>query len=579
MINRIFIEMKKHGLPNVQLVNKAYEVACTKHGDSKRKGGMSYVEHVLDVAYILAKQGHGSEVVAAALLHDVLEDGGMKKQELEDTFGTEIADAVDAVTKESAELETSCSADEKFKEAVLNNHNRMALFIKCAECVHNLNTITALPKGEHREKAEYVRHEIVPLAKQFHMLHVVDTLESLCLKCENPELAEELDIRYRNLLESNKKILTGPCGLIEHTCKLILDNKRWGRYMCDFEFVERSLNHVFEDVVNLGDTVAEIGNQVNGKNVALYDVFFITNMNSPETPQNLFFKYYDHLFKSKHQLTVRRLEEAGGMPCFIMQDKWGFTYRLFVQSEKEHFEFIHGISFTDSFLEFRRRCDESTEQTDRPSGKMITVYKEDGSPMQIEDGATVLDFAFALNPSIGICAKYAWLLNNNKKVKYQLHRKLVPKDRIEIVSDHVANRPSEDIPHANIRWFEYVYTRKAIHELTRWFEKNMHSSLPMITVECEGKKYEMEMGATVLDMAFAVNKTKAIHLQKAYVNQCKMPSELNRILRHEDKVRFEYDKQNETAEFKWIKAARTARAKECLIGYFETKYELDKQED
>ena len=203
---------------------------------------------------------------------------------------------------------------------------------------------------------------------------------------------------------------------------------------------------------------------------------------------------------------------------------------------------------------------------------MIPVFKKDGTSMLIEDGATVLDFAFAIDRNIGICAKYA--LINGKMEKESLRRKLRAGDRIEIISDHDKRRPEKDIPHATVRWFEYVYTREAIRFLSRWLEKHMDSGSPtMVVQDGTGKEYEMEMAATVLDFAFEIDEEIGLHLQQAYVNGCKEPTQLGKTLRYGDKVMFEYDiHDKETPVFNWLNLVKTRKARERLVRYFNANY-------
>ena len=83
LYDAIIEEMKKHGLPKMTLLRNALTFAVKAHGDVRRRTGEPYVMHPLQVALILAEAGHDSEVIAAALLHDVMEDCGVTLEELE----------------------------------------------------------------------------------------------------------------------------------------------------------------------------------------------------------------------------------------------------------------------------------------------------------------------------------------------------------------------------------------------------------------------------------------------------------------------------------------------------------------
>ena len=305
----------------------------------------------------------------------------------------------------------------------------------------------------------------------------------------------------------------------------------------------------------------------------VYSNFIISDL-SQRNPTDIFFSYYSNLHASRYHYTITGIEypKYREQYCYRMEDAYGTRYRLHIQSETQHLEYDHGILVAD-VQDFRNGLsgdisnDDGTFET-----KMIPVFKKDGTSMLIEDGATVLDFAFAIDRNIGICAKYA--LINGKMEKESLRRKLRAGDQIEVISDHDKRRPEKDIPHATVRWFEYVYTREAIRFLSRWLEKHMDSGTPtMVVQDGAGKEYDIEMAATVLDFAFAIDEEVGLHLQKAYVNGCTEPAQMGKTLRYGDKVMFEYDiHDKETPMFNWLNLVKTRKARERLVRYFNENY-------
>lgn len=97
----------------------------------------------------------------------------------------------------------------------------------------------------------------------------------------------------------------------------------------------------------------------------------------------------------------------------------------------------------------------------------------------------------------------------------------------------------------------------------------------MMVYDEKGNPYEIEMGSTVLDFAFVLNKEKGLHVRKAYLNKCPSASPLDRILKYGDRVRFTYDdEEKKTPEFNWLSIVKTKLAKEVLIEYFNSKYNM-----
>lgn len=582
--NEILNEMKKHGLPDIPLLRKAYFFAGQKHEGQRRSTGEPYMMHPLEVARILAKLGHESDMVAAALLHDVVEDCDVSLSVLENEFSTSIADIVNAVTKVNRLLEADPEisktdlqelSDEKFLTEIFKNCNRKAVYIKCADRIHNLRTIGDFPEEKQRAKANHTRNVIIPAAKKLHIHKLVDILGTLCLAIENPWAYKEVKAAYRELINKNQDTLFHSNGVIETVKNLIDDEDKWGRYVKACEFSERCVDSLFTDVSLRMENGNNIRAEFTKRNVPLYDVYFIVRDSYTETPETLFFKFYNKMHNTKFRFTITGVDYAfdeDGL-YYKLEDRFGIRYRLFIQSESEHLEFTHGILVSDEMEDFRKGviCEDG-KVTGNLESRKIVVFKKDGSPMMIEEGATVLDFAFAIDRNIGICAKCAYI--NNSKVETPLNKILRAGDIVTIDSDHDRNNPAKDIPHATVRWFEYLHTQKATKFLSRWLEKHMDSATPvMIVYDGEGKQYEIEMASTVLDFAFVVGEQVGLHVKNAYINKCQTPTELDKVLRYGDRVKFDFDPNDEaTPVFTWLSIVKTKLAKECLIAYFDTKY-------
>ena len=135
-------------------------------------------------------------------------------------------------------------------------------------------------------------------------------------------------------------------------------------------------------------------------------------------------------------------------------------------------EFSYGASLTGDENEIRGHIPYFyEEEPDEPEHPKIVVYRKDGSRMEIEDGATVLDFAFKLHKEIGLCAVGAKL--NGTEALVPVYTRLRPGDMVEVISEHHKDDPEKDVRHARVRWFEYLHTRSAIKTLSRWMENNV----------------------------------------------------------------------------------------------------------
>ena len=133
-----------HNEDNLNLIKKAYDVAKKKHEGQFRKSGDPYIQHPVEVAYILATLHAGPDTIAAGLLHDVLEDTDMSKEEMAATFNKDVAEIVDGVTKIS---KLKYMTKEK---ALAHNHEKLlraigkdilVILVKIAVRLHNMRTI------------------------------------------------------------------------------------------------------------------------------------------------------------------------------------------------------------------------------------------------------------------------------------------------------------------------------------------------------------------------------------------------------------------------------------------------------
>lgn len=571
-------EMKKHGVPDIGLIKRAFEIALEKHGDTRRKTGEPYIFHPLQVAKILADCGYESDMIAAAILHDVMEDCGVTKNELENKFSANIADIVDAVTKVStilapeetiSKLDLDNLSDTKF----LTESARVgkAVYIKCADRIHNLRTISIFTEEKQKEKAYHTRNVIIPVAKKLHIHNFVDILGKLCLRIEDPTKYQIIQNTYNNILNENRDTLFGPLGLIEKTREMILEDGRLGRYIADVKFSRRTEDSINADLIRQIQDNCDIGWTFTKETVPLFDVYFIASDLCMKSPEDLFFSFYDKMHTSAYKFTIVKRYQDDYENYYIMRDWFGNMYRLFIQSETEYLEFVHGLLVSVAVDDFYTGIDEVGE-ANISEEKMIPVFKKDGTPMMIPEGSTILDFAFAIDPNIGICAKYAFL--NGSKAQVQIYRKLKPGDMIEVVADHDKEDQLNDTPHAIVRWFEYLHTKGAIKSLSRWLEKHMDSAVPsMVVYDENGVDYEIDMAVTVLDFAFCINENIGLHVKKAYLNKAATPVELDTTLRYGDKVRFEYDLEDTaTPVFTWLGIVKTKYAKERLIDYFDKKF-------
>ncbi|MGV0851587.1 RelA/SpoT family protein [Mycolicibacterium phlei] len=178
---------------NLQLLQRAYEVAEERHANQLRKSGDPYITHPLAVANILAELGMDTTTLIAALLHDTVEDTGYTLDELTAEFGTEVAHLVDGVTKlDKVALGTAAEGETIRKMIIAMARDARVLVIKVADRLHNMRTMRFLPPEKQQRKARETLEVIAPLAHRLGMATVKWELEDLSFAILHPKKYEEI---------------------------------------------------------------------------------------------------------------------------------------------------------------------------------------------------------------------------------------------------------------------------------------------------------------------------------------------------------------------------------------------------
>jgi len=586
---RIVKDLQKRGLPDTRLLNSAFKFALEKHGNARRKTGEPYIEHPLAVAHLLANIGFESDMIASGILHDIIEDCDVTVEQLTERFGKNVADTVDALSAvnsitaidpETAKLDIDVESDIKLLEAI--NKNPKALYIKLADRINNLRTIDVFSYDKKKAKAEHTRRILIPLAKQMRVFQLVDVLDDLCFKIENPNCYNRVEAKYKQLLYDNRYGLKEVQDFLtylffgsfaddkEQATKAYLSN-----FIASCSFSNRTISSIFRNMTqHVSNILTELDESMTKNRLELYDIYFIIKDECTRTPLDVFFEFYEDMLTSPCRITIIGVYENSEktLSYFLLEDCYDNHYRLFLQKEQEYLNDLHGIIVSDNIADLRNKIRIDKADPAESFRPFINVYKKDGTMMQIEEGATILDFAFAIHPEIGICAKHAMI--NKKPDRIPLYTKLEEGDMIEVVHDADKHNPDKNIPHATIRWFEYIRTREATRALSRYLETHIESAKPLISVyDGDGKQYELETGSTVLDFAFLIGDDTGLHLKAAYINESKKKAQLDKILRYGDKVRIEFDVNDDsTPEFVWLNVVKTSRAREKLIEYFNKHF-------
>ncbi len=208
-IETVLRKVKAHDpRADVELVRRAYDFAVHAHDGQKRLTGEPYVVHPLAVADILTDVQTDYSSVAAGLLHDTIEDCGVTREELAETFNTEIARLVEGVTKLTRidfRSKQEEQAENLRKMLLAMAEDLRVIIIKLADRLHNMQTLDVFDRERQREIATETLQIFAPLAHRLGIWHLKWQLEDLCLRYLEPEAYEEIASRVVESREAREE--------------------------------------------------------------------------------------------------------------------------------------------------------------------------------------------------------------------------------------------------------------------------------------------------------------------------------------------------------------------------------------
>lgn len=467
---------KNHKVGNKHGIKKAFEYANEKHKGALRGSGEPYINHPLRVAKLIAEWGFESDVIIAALLHDILEDCNTELSEIDELFGSNVSTIVDAVTalsdKDFADHVPSKSQKDLLSDARLQKKmNNKALYVKIADRLDNLNTLFGVPEVKRIPKAEHTREIIIPMAKMANAYRFVDMLEELCFQTEHPIKYKELNLKYKHLCNANSKKCQESLDTLAsvfdpHFNNEAKDLDRYHRYIVNFVYTHRSSISIFRQISHGAKNINDDWQSLLSKeNLALYDLTLIVSDELSEdgssiTPNDIFFRYFDQVLSSKGFYFIKVCYTTYNDVCyFLISDEMDNLFRLFVRTEMEYQRYMYGnIVDEDCSLALTEINEIDPRDT---YNEKIKVFRKDGSSMLIDKGATVLDFAFHIHSDLGFHFNYAMV--DESKTHLDKFTRLNEGDTITIEANE------EIIP--DLSWFQATKTSKATHFLVRYFSK------------------------------------------------------------------------------------------------------------
>lgn len=468
------------------LLKRAYATAKELHGDQRRASGILYLNHPLAVAESLAHLTCKTEVLAAGLLHDTIEDCGYTYEELKSEFGEEIAEIVNSVTeikavekkdnalfREMTEQEQHDYLDKLTDEKLIKSkYQRESFLVRLADREHNLSTIDAVAPEKRRLKIAQTRTRLIPAAGYFGMKYYETVLRDLCMKySEDPvEYDTVQTCRHQYVSVSGDAFSEFDTifqrALGKQEVFALPRYNPFARFRGEQLEMRRSLR-----AVELLDQI-EDGFFFTRHEICLNEVLLTIRENDWGKAVSEFIRFYKKNLK-QHAMYFELGENHGNAQDITLTDRYENNYRIVIVQEDKLEEYFLGSG--------RKMIQDPVPPPGR--GEMTvyaySTYKGVRKFEQVPNDATALDFAFMVSPAMAVTAKAARLKKwmggevtfDDKDYLYPLKTPLEDGDVVNFDADYSPNEKAI-IPHATIDWFDYINTASARQQLIRYFNTN-----------------------------------------------------------------------------------------------------------
>lgn len=582
--------LKSNHRRKVERITKAFNFANQAHAGVKRRSGEPYIMHPIAVARIVCREmGLGSTSICSALLHDVVEDTEYTVEDIRDMFGDKIAQIVDGLTKISGGIfgEQASAQAENFRKLLLTMSDDIrVILIKIADRLHNMRTLGSMLPAKQFKIAGETLYLYAPLAHRLGLFSIKTELEDLSFKYEHPQEYDFISAKLKATEESRNK-------LFEHFAAPV-----------DEKLKSMGLQYEMRARVK---SVYSIWNKMESKGVAfedIYDIYAVRIIFDPlpgVDEKNQCWDIYSAI-TDIYRIRPDRIRDwvsrpkANGYQALHLTVMGPDGQWVEIQIRSRRMDDIAEKGFAAHWKYKESNVEEDTEldkwiqtiteilESPDPNAldfldtiklnlftSEIFVFTPKGDIKTLPQGATALDFAYALHSDIG-----------NKCIGAKVNHRLVPLshplssgDQVEVLT----SRSQEPQP----EWLNFVTTAKArakIDAVLKRVRKEV-AKYGEIKVLDAFKRSELEASTSNLDklgMYFGFSKREEFFyaVEKGDVV---LPENLKKLLKEKtDNVLFKYVKQALGVASKKVKQPEEEEAKKEKPKYDKKKPYLLKEE-
>ena len=459
---------QRHPKASTSLIQRAYDTAAGAHDGQRRHSGEPYVLHPVAVASIVASLGLDDVTIAAALLHDAVEDTGLSLERLEAEFGEDVAAIVDGVTKldrvkfDSKEAQQAATVR---KMLVAMAKDLRVLIIKLADRLHNMRTVAGMPAWKQERSAQETLDVFAPLAHRLGMQEVRQQLEDLAFAALHPKRYAEIDHMVATRSPERDLYLTQVLAEVQaHLGDLGIDGEVQGR--------PKHLWSIYEKMVVKGKEFNEIFDLVGIRVVvdSVKDCYAaLGSIHATWKPVQGRFKDYIampkfNLYQSLHTTVVgpqgKPLEVQIRTRQMHMLAEYGVASHW---NYKDNHKSSGDLAWLNHIIDWQRETADPSEfmsmlKVDLEQDEVF-VFTPKGRVVTLPVGSTPVDFAYAIHTEVGDACIGAKV--NGRLLP--LDAVLASGDTVEIFTSKVEGAgPSRD-------WLRFVATNRAAAKIKQWY--------------------------------------------------------------------------------------------------------------
>jgi GTP pyrophosphokinase len=477
-VDRLLKTVRSHNpKADLALVERAYAAAEHAHAGQKRKSGEPYITHPVAVAQILADLGIGAKTLAAALLHDTVEDTDYTLDHLRADFGDEIAMLVDGVTKlDKLTYGDSAQAETVRKMVVAMSKDIRVLVVKLADRLHNARTWGFVPEESARRKAQETLEIYAPLAHRLGIQTIKWELEDLSFAVLHPKLYVEIESLVRNRTPERELF-------VQRVIDAVNDDLKASRIKGQVVGRPKQYYSIYQKMVLRGREFTDIHDLVGIRVLVnnIRDCYAVLGaIHARWNPIPGRFKDYIatpkfNLYQSLHTTVIGpegraveiqiRTHEMHQRAEYGVAAHWKYKERIASGRSLDKVTEDADLAWLAHISDWQSETADPGEFLDNLrfeiGAKEVYVFTPKGKVIGLPSGATPVDFAYAVHTEVG-----------HRTMGAKVNGRLVPLESVVQSGDVVEIFTSKNPDAAPSQdWLNFVKSPRARNKIRGWFTK------------------------------------------------------------------------------------------------------------